>query len=292
VRTFDVAVVGSPFLDLTFVDLPRLPVAGEEVVARELQIGVGGTALQAVAAARLGLSTAIVAPAGVDRSGAMLRSILEGRGVEWIGRETDATSTTAILSSDEGVAMATALGDGEPSAEEVASAGAGAVVLSLGRLPLRPPGAAVYATTGTIELDAGVRPDPDSLDGARAMILNEREALRVTGAGDAEGAARRLADGPSCVVVTLGVGGALAVESGTLVRVPASVPVGDATGAGDLFVGAYVWADVSGMDVESRLSWASLYAGFTLSANAPAYRGAPHLEAFLELGERRGLRRP
>ena len=131
--TFDVAVVGAPFLDLTFVGLPRTPGLGEEVVARELRTAPGGTGMQAIGAARLGLTTALISPVGVDAGGEALRSMFAAEGVAWIGRESQATSTTALLSTPDGVAMATALGESEPSAEDVSGVDARAYALSLDR---------------------------------------------------------------------------------------------------------------------------------------------------------------
>ena len=52
----------TPFLDLVFEGLPRLPGAGEEVVGRALHVVPGGTAVQAIGLARLGLSVALVSP--------------------------------------------------------------------------------------------------------------------------------------------------------------------------------------------------------------------------------------
>lgn len=137
-----------------------------------------------------------------------------------------------------------------------------------------------------------MRPDEASLDGVRSLILNRREAMRLTGAYDAPDAARRLAERVACVVLTLGAEGALAVEGGREVRVTApEVEVVDATGAGDLFVAAYAWADLTGLETEARLAWASLYAG--LSVRTPtALDGALRLEELLDEGERRGLSRP
>ena len=286
---FDVAVVGAPFLDLTFAGLPRVPGPGEEVVARELHLGPGGTGMQAIGAARLGLSTALVSPIGDDPAGEVLRTMLSAEGVEWIGQRNGSTATTAILSTPDGSAMATAFDEAEPTAREVAAVDARAYVLSLGRLPLRPPRGAVYATTGGIELKAGLSVDARSLDGVRALILNEREANRLTGATDAAAAATTLARDVECVVVTLGPRGALAVENGREVRVDASgAEAVDATGAGDLFLPAYVWADLNGLDVERRIEWAALYAG--LSVRAPtAFAGAVRLDELLAEGAHRGL---
>ena len=289
---FDVAVVGAPFVDLTFSGLERLPRVGEEVIGRTLRVGPGGTGMQAVGAARLGLVPALVSPAGTDLGGRILRSIFADERVAWLGREVDATPTTAILSAAEGTAMATAPVDAEPAPEDVAGVDARAVVLSLGRLRLRPPNADVYVTMGTVEIDAGARPDPTAFDDARALILNEREALRLTGARDASAAAERLTVTAASVVVTLGSEGALAVEGGREVRAAApTVAAVDATGAGDLFVAAYVWADLAECDVEARLAWACLYAGLSVRAPTPI-DGALRREELLAEGERRGLAAP
>lgn len=289
---FDVAVVGAPFVDLTFTSLARLPRAGEEIVGRELRVGPGGTGMQAVAAARLGLSAALVSPVGADIGGRMLRSIFTDEGVTWLGRDVNATPTTAILSTPLGTAMATAPVDAEPSPEDVVAADTRSIVLSLGRLPLRPTNTVVYVTTGMVEVEAGVRPDETTLEGARALILNQQEAVRITGAGDASDAAERLAGPERSVVVTLGADGAVAVEDGRVVRAPApAVEAVDATGAGDLFVAAYVWADLGGLDAEARLAWACLYAG--LSVRAPtAFDGALRIDELLAEGERRGMPGP
>ena len=70
-------VVATPiFLDLTFVGLEALPALGEERFAAELLRSPGGGAITAVAAARLGLSTAVAAPLGDDVAGDVVRAAL------------------------------------------------------------------------------------------------------------------------------------------------------------------------------------------------------------------------
>jgi sugar/nucleoside kinase (ribokinase family) len=90
-------------------------------------------------------------------------------------------------------------------------------------------------------------------------------------------------------VVTLGADGAIATEGDEVVRTGAPrVDVVDATGGGDLFVSAYVWADLRGAPLGHRLAWATLYA--TLSIREPtAFTGAVHLDELLSEGRARGL---
>jgi sugar/nucleoside kinase (ribokinase family) len=297
----DVAVVGAPFLDLTFEGMERLPHIGEELIARRLHIGPGGSGMQAIGSARLGLQTVLVAPMGSGAAAKFLRDVLVGEGVGVSpspadrGEETGGLEVpvTALLCTPDGVAMATGLGGIEPAPDDVAGAHAGSVVLSLGRLHLAPQATAVYVVTGSVEVarvDDGVL---RRLANARALILNAAEAIAITGESDVEHAARRLAGYGPTVVVTMGADGAMGVqrqEAAARVAAP-QVEVIDATGAGDLFVAAYVWADVRGAALADALAWASLYAG--LSVRSPtAFGGAVRLNQLLQEGLERELPPP
>ena len=289
--TFDVAVVGAPFLDLTFEGLPRIPAPGEELVARTLHVTPGGTAMQAIGAARLGLSAALVSGRGGDHPGRILRALLHAERVHWIGPEVRRSAVTAVMPDPGGAAMATALGDEDP-VPDPGDAPARATILSLGRVHAMPEGSTAYATTGSLELDpAGERLLVSSY-GLRAVIVNEREAAGLTGRRNPREAAVALADRAVTAVVTRGERGAIAVESAERVEVPApDVDVADVTGAGDLFASAYVWADLAGLGLESRLAWATLYA--SLSVRVPtALAGALTLQELLDEGRRRGLSPP
>jgi sugar/nucleoside kinase (ribokinase family) len=267
----DLAVVGSPFLDLVFADLPHAVVPGREVVAGRLLTSPGGTGMQAVAAARSGISVVIVAPRGDDAFGAMLRSVFAAEGVGWIGPRSATTPVTAVLASVEATAMVTAATDGEPSPDDVASADARAVVVSLGRRRLAPTSTAVYAVTGQVELDAGV--SLDAVDGSRAVIVNADEAAVLTGYDDPDAASRRLAEAAEIGIVTIGAGGAVATTVGTTLRVAAtSVSPGDPTGAGDVFTGAFAAADLRGVELRAALEHAVGLAG-RAAAGESAYAG-------------------
>lgn len=285
-------MVGTPFLDLTLEGLPRLPVSGEEVTGRELHLTPGGTGMQAVAAARLGLRTTLVSPIGRDLPARLLGELFQAEGVEWLGPPAERSAVTAILRGDGAPAMATFHPPEEVGPEDVASAGGEAVVLSLGRLQLRPPGASAYVVTGPGETGRFGPSDLDALAGVRAVVMNEREALDVTGAGDAASAARVLAEHADVGVVTRGPGGAVGAEKGNVEEVPSPhVSAVDTTGAGDVFVAAYVWADRQQMDLATRLRWATLYA--SLSTTAPtAFAGSVSRDELLRAGRQMGLTPP
>jgi len=210
--------------------------------------------------------------------------------VRWAGRRVARTALTAVLPAAGERAMATYEPGEQVRAEELETLAPAAVVLSLPRLQLAPAGAVVYATAGDAHARHGAL--PDALQDVRALIVNEREALLLSGASTAEAAARRLAAHASCAVVTLGPRGALAAAGGELLHAPgAPADTVDTTGAGDLFTAAYAWADAHGLGLEERLRWAVLYASLSVSAPT-AVGGAARLHELVAAGRRAGLAPP
>jgi ribokinase len=290
--TIDLACAEPAFLDLTFMGLEEVPVAGEERLAQDLLRSPGGGAITAVGAARLGLTTALVSPLGNDATGHLLLSMLADEGVRWVGRRVARTPVTVVLPAHGDRAMATFDPGEQVTAAELAAVEPRAVVLSLPRLELAPPGVRIYATVGDVDaraLEGGELPD---LRRARALLVNEREARLLTGEGDPARAAAALAERTAVAIVTLGQRGALAAgEEGVVEVGGTAVDAVDSTGAGDLFSAAYVWADRWGLALELRLRWAVLYA--TLSVRvATAVAGAVSLKALLEEGAQYGLASP
>ena len=88
----DLAVLLTPFLDLTFAGLDELPPLGGERFATDLIRSPGGGAITATGAARLGLDTVLAAPLGEDPSGdvpgdrAARRRRPAGRAARWPDR--------------------------------------------------------------------------------------------------------------------------------------------------------------------------------------------------------------
>jgi ribokinase len=276
--TVELALGETAFADLTFSGLEALPGPGEERFAVELLRSPGGAAITAIGAARLGLSCALASPLGEDPEGDMVRAALAAEGVRWTGRTVARTAVTVVLPHGGDRAMATVDAVGFVTAEELAALAPRAVVLSLPRLGLAPEGSWLYATTGDDGARAYARRPPETLRDTRALFVNAGEAQRLAGVADAETAARALAEVAPTVVVTLGPEGALALAGGELVRAPGTPERAvDTTGAGDLFLAAYAWADLRGATLEERLRWATAYAGMSVRVPTGA-AGAGTLE--------------
>mgnify|MGYP001135518951 CR=1 FL=1 len=288
----DVACAEPAFLDLTLTGLDKIPAPGEERMATDFLRSPGGGAITAVGAARLGLKASLVSPLGEDAVGVLLRQMLAEEGVRWDGRLVKRTPVTVIMPTNGDRAMATFDPGESVTAEELAAVKPRSVVLSIPRLPLAPPDARVYVSVGDVDARALAGRELGDLSGVRALLVNEREALLLTGAADAQSAAEQLAERAPLAIVTLGAEGALAVGGEGTVHVPGvPVDVVDTTGAGDLFAAAYVWADHWGVPLEGRLRWAVLYASLSVRV-ATAVAGAVTLKALLEEGAQHGLTSP
>jgi ribokinase len=288
--TIDLAVATPAFLDLTFVGLEKIPGPGEERFAGDLVRSPGGGAITAIGAARLGLRAVLAAPLGQDVEGDMVCGALEREGVQVLSRRGARTATTVVLPVDGERSFVTYDPGVRANAGELAALQPRAVAVSLDQLAVVPDGPSVYVTCGDDDARAYAGRPPAVECGARALFVNEKEALVLTGCRSPREAAERLSACAEVVVVTLGARGALAFSEGETIDVPGydvGSPV-DTTGAGDLFCAAYAWADLRGADLHPRLLWAGLYAG--LSVTAPTgVAGAVTKERLLQEGARRGL---
>lgn len=283
----DVVCVGDPFLDLIFRGLPSFPAPGEERLAKTLVVVPGGMANVAYALGRLDLSAAVCAPMGQDPAGRFLAGLMAEAGIPWVGRMAEATPVTVALPADGDRALVTVMPEPTVDLETLAGIEARAIVVDLpsaGRLSSLAVRPWVYAVVGDPEVAILTGRLPASLHDIRAFVLNQREALGLTGLTDVRAAARHLADLGTTVVVTRGSDGAMAVEpDGRTVEVPARIAdVADPTGAGDLFAAAYVWADLAGHLLEERLRLATGYASLSLERASDRQKGITRAE-FAEL---------
>src|SRR3954454_9537574 len=280
----DVVVTATAFMDLTFIGLESVPGPGEERFAGDLIRSPGGGAINAIGAARLGLKSALSVPLGADVDGRSIREALEAEGIALSTSAATRTPTTVVMPWGGERAMVTYEPVASTSADEVAAFEPRAVIVALDQLDIVPSGVRGYAPCGDDDARAFAAHPPRDLGRARALFVNRREALLITGEQTPEKASERLGADVDIVVVTLGPDGAMARAGGELVRVDGfPMDVVDTTGAGDLLCAAFVWADLSGADLELALRWSVLYGSLSLSApGGPA--GAVALERRLEEG--------
>ena len=290
----DLVVATPVFLDLTFVGLESLPALGEERFAAAIARSPGGGAITAVGASRLGLSTAVAAPLGDDTSGDLVRAVLTEERVDLIAaRPAPQTPTTAVLPVGSSRAMVTVDPGVRASAADVAARAPRAVATNLDMLHVVPADAMAYVTCGDEEARAYRGRPPAALAGSRAFFVNHAEALALTGKPTVEQAAAALAPLAETVVVSLGAEGALTTTAGEAFATPTErveKPV-DTTGAGDLLVAAYIWADLRGAEPVDCVGWAVLYASLGVTT-ATGIGGALDEDGLVEAGVARDLKVP
>ncbi|MDX3229899.1 ribokinase [Streptomyces sp. ME19-01-6] len=283
---YDLLVVGSANADLV-IGVERRPAAGETVLGSDLAVHPGGKgANQAVAAARLGARTALLARVGEDGYGRLLLESQRDAGVDTAGVLVGGAPTGVALitvdpSGDNSIVVSPGANARLTPADVRAAADllASARVVSLQlEIPLETVATVAEAVrTGTAGEGAqGVgprlvlNPSPPAalpaevLAACDPLVVNEHEARFLLGddpAGREEApdawAAALLARGPRSVVVTLGAAGALVADRDRTVLVP-SLPVKavDTTGAGDAFTGALAWRLGVGDDLETAVRFA------------------------------------
>jgi ribokinase len=237
----DVVVVGSANVDLVF-PVQRIPRPGETVLSGVMSRGPGGKgANQAVASARAGARTAIVASLGADDSGQLLRDALAGSGVDLslVSSTTTPTGTAIITVEESGEnSIVVAPGaNGELTLSEAAAQviGGAKIVLSQLEIPF-PTVQEAAATSSYFILNAAPAAElPDELlADVDLLVVNETEAEMIAGA-DRTALLKRV----PAAVVTLGSAGAVILTRGRdeIVVPGVAVDVVDTTAAGDTFCG-------------------------------------------------------
>jgi ribokinase len=251
----DVVVVGSVHRDLV-LEVPHHPAEGETVLALSAShVGGGKGANQAVAAARLASSVALIGRVGNDPDGQAVHHALTAEGIDLQHLIVDdaAPTGTAVVAVDqtgENRIMVAPGASGRLAPDDVAAAAAtirsARVVALQQEIPEDTVLAAARTADGVVQLDpAPARPvSEDLLQAVGLLIPNQLELQQLVPGSDelatrAEQLRSRLGRPPGAVIVTLGADGALLVDHRGHRRVPAPrVTVKDTTAAGDAFRGA------------------------------------------------------
>lgn len=272
---YDLLVVGSANADLV-IGVERRPGAGETVLGSDLAVHPGGKgANQAVAAARLGARTALLARVGDDAHGRLLLDAQCAAGVDTAGVLAGGAPTGVALitvdpSGDNSIVVSPGA-NGRLTPADVRSAAsllhASRVVSAQLEIPLE----TVVEVVRSLAPDSRFvlnpsppRPLPEEvLAACDPLIVNEHEAKVILGEGRVtdvpEDWARLLLEkGPRSVVVTLGAEGALVASAQGVTRVPAvKVAAVDTTGAGDAFTAALAWRLGAGSSLAEAAAYAS-----------------------------------
>jgi ribokinase len=321
-----VLVVGSVNRDVT-VSTERFPAPGETVLGGSVLTGLGGKgANQAVAAARAGAATRFLATVGEDGEGRELVESLAAAGVDTtlVERAAGLATGTALVTVDatgENQIVVVPGANAATGADRVRAASpavrAADVVVAQGEIPVASieEVAAASPRLFVLNLAPFVQVSREVLGRVDVLVVNATEAGQVLGTaapsslGEARTAVLALAGLVRNAVVTLGgdgavlagdaVGAAAAADPGTPgtaarhVPVPRSVPVVDATGAGDAFVGVLAARLAAGSALAEAAAAAVAAATATVRV-AGAAHAYPDFAALLgtktDLGTEPGLR--
>ncbi|MEU0024850.1 ribokinase [Streptomyces sp. NPDC006335] len=273
---YDLLVVGSANADLV-IGVERRPGAGETVLGSDLAVHPGGKgANQAVAAARLGARTALLARVGDDGHGRLLLDSQRAAGVDTVGVLVGGAPTGVALitvdpSGDNSIVVSPGA-NGRLTPGDVRAAvslfHASRVVSTQLEIPLE----TVVEVVRNLSPDSRfvLNPSPprplptEVLAACDPLIVNEHEAKVILGAAcvsdrPEDWAGLLLAKGPRSVVVTLGAEGSLVASSSGHVTRVASVKVDavDTTGAGDAFTAALAFRLGEGASLTEAASYAS-----------------------------------
>ncbi|WP_447651044.1 ribokinase [Pseudomonas abietaniphila] len=282
-----VVIVGSLNMDLV-TRAPRLPRAGETLAGQSFVTVPGGKgANQAVAAARLGASVAMIGCVGDDAYGEQLRSAL-------LAESIDCQAVTAIAGESTGVALIV-VDDNSQNAIVIVAGGNGHVTSNVvdGFDALLSQAEVIIcqlevpmATVGHVlkrgrELGKTVILNPAPASGPLPaewyawidyLIPNESEATALTGlpvdsVATADAAATALlASGVGKVIVTLGEHGALFANKASSQHFPAPrVKPVDTTAAGDTFVGGFAAALADGKSESEAIRFGQIAAALSVT---------------------------
>jgi len=280
-----VFVAGSINMDVV-ATADRHPKVGETVAGRAVHYFPGGKgANQAVAAAKLGASAALIGRLGIDAFGRQLRTFLAAQGVDVaLVKDTPDTHTgTAIITvadADNTIVVvpgANALVSTYDVAAPILTRGD--VAVSQFEIP-QPTISAFFRRARAAGATTILNPAPAMACGPAllelvdVLVLNETELgfLAVTELGDDDPparfveAAKRLQVGAKAIVcVTLGKRGVLALVNGKAsMIVGREVKAVDTTGAGDCFVGALAAQLAGGTAIRDALAYANAAASISV----------------------------
>jgi ribokinase len=268
-----VFVLGNASIDVT-LNVPRLPDAGETLMASGIARAPGGKGLnQAVAAARAGAAVHFCAPVGREPETAMLHAALAREPFASLrlieGAYPTDLSTLIVAADGENIIISTGdCADGltdDDARAFVAGLQSDDWLLVQGNLTEAATWAAVSRAGNVVFNTAPIRWKSRRLQAASAIVVaNQGEARAITGLDDPASAAAAL--GGRAGIVTLGAAGCVLSDAGRITHFPAPrVAAVDSTGAGDTFCGVLTAFLAAGLSIDLAIGQAQKAAALTVS---------------------------
>ena len=257
----DIYVLGNASIDVT-LNVPRLPRAGETLMAHGIVRSPGGKGLnQAVMAARSGARVHFCAPLGREAEAALVHHALAAEhlaSLQVIETDRPTDLSTLIIAAD-GENMIVSTGDcADGLTPAIARAFAAPMraedwLLVQGNLGEAATWNAVSQARKIIFNTAPIRwISPRILAAATIVIANQGEAAAITGIDDPAKSAPRL--GGQIGIATLGADGCIVAQAGVIRHFPATpVAAVDSSGAGDVFCGVLTACLALGQDLDSAV---------------------------------------
>lgn len=303
---YDVLVVGRPTCDVIFTGMSKWPEPGRENYASGLNVSAGGAFNFSAAASRLGLRVAFGGLIGNDVWSRFVREQFAGERVSTqflhvIDRPLPAVSVALNVDEDRGFVTHEAEAEEcdyrltEHVVEMISKVDARHVHIHL--VPWLPPVAEAAAARGmTLSVDAwGWEPWLESQGIwelaclSDVLLMNDAEAMTMTGAPDPRAALEQLKGLCKCVVIKRGAFGAVAVVDEEILISPTErVKVIDATGAGDCFNAGFIYGLLHDLPAGVSLALGNLCGGAAVQA-VGGYAGCPTEEGLLEAARAGGI---
>jgi ribokinase len=282
-----IVIVGSLNMDLV-IRAQRLPRPGETLAGETFATVPGGKgANQAVAAARLGGSVAMIGCVGADAYGDQLRAALLAEGIDCQALTSIDDLSTGIASivvdaASQNAIVIVAGANGQLTPASIARHDALLAAADIVICQLEVPTATVYSTlVRAHELGKTVILNPAPAAGPLPvewyplidyLIPNESEAQALTGvavesiATAEQAAAMMLAAGAGSVIITLGERGTLHATAQGFEHLPALVVRAvDTTAAGDTFVGGFAAALAGGRGESAAIRFGQIAAALSVT---------------------------
>jgi sugar/nucleoside kinase (ribokinase family) len=299
----DIAIVGEINLDLILYGLPEQMPTERELLASDFAITLGSSsAILAHNLAALGTRVGFVTKVGDDSFGVLAMDRLQERGVDLshIARGVKSGVTLILPHGTERHILTYPGTISELRYEDInldylSSARhfhMSSLFLQRQLLPHVPELFRKMKSAG-LSTSLDTNDDPDDLWGAvveeilpyvDVLLPNEREALKISRAGNVETALTQLGQKVATVVIKTGARGALAIQGGHRFSAPAvPVTVVDPIGAGDSFDAGFLHQFLCGGDISTCLTYGNLCGAFSTTAcgGTEAFRNAASLQQFL-----------